>query len=448
LASNIKLARLPNINLTVSHSSPHALTISIDSDKKYQVMDGFGASLTEASSWLLAYRLDDTTRAQIMSDLFSANGIHLSLLRQPIGATDFSLDAWSLNDSPNDEDDFDLSHFSLKKDQTFILPMLKQALSQSHGNIKLIGSPWSPPAWMKTKRHLFGNGGSLRKECYDAYANYFVKYLQGYAERGFRLDAITPQNEPQYGPEHYPGLLMTPEEQAAFIGGHLGPKIRQAGFQTKIYAFDHNFDDNRINYPEKVLSDPKSRLYVNGSAWHPYCANCGHHRMSEITARFPEYSVHMTEAGSGTWIGDENAQFEDQMRHLIRTPRNFGKSVIFWNVALDQNSGPKLARVDPPGTNRGLLTIRSDVRNNITKNSGFYSMAHSAKFVLPRSVRIQSNQFDDVLENVAYSTPDGYVVLILINKQSKDESVAIQWNGKGFTFTASAKSGYTLRWKK
>lgn len=408
-------------------------------------MDGFGASLTEASSWLLSYRLDDSYRHQVLSSLFSKDGIHLNLLRQPIGATDFGLSSWSLNDSPNNLDDWNLEHFSMAKEEAFILPILREAMRQSQDNIKLIASPWTAPAWMKTLKHLYGFGGMLRPDAFDAYARYFMRYLIEMRARGFEIDAITVVNEPQYAPLHYPGMLMFPSDQIDFVGRYLGPMLKRSEFRTKIYAFDHNFDDNNVDYAEQVLNSNISNQYVAGSAFHPYCTAVLHEKMTKLHDLHPEKSVHLTEAGSGTWIGDESAQFEDQMRHLIRTPRNWGESVILWNVALDQAAGPKLPFVDP--ANRGLITIRSDQRNNVTFNSGFFSLGHSSKFVTRGSVRVESNQLIDQIENVAYITPDEHLVLILMNKSIKDLDIQVVWKSMRFNLLLSPKSGYTFKWK-
>lgn len=445
---NVFLKRLSDIQFSSQPHNVSNLIINVNPEVKYQTMDGFGASLTDASSWLLAYRLDDQKREEVMKDLFSKEGIHISLLRQTIGACDFNWEAYSYDDTPNNEDDFELKYFTMRRDDAYIEPMLNYALKMSSNHIKLMASPWSPPAWMKTRRHLNGNGGILRRDCYDVFAEYFIKYLQENKRRGREIYAITVQNEPQYAPNHYPGMLMSPEEQIEFIGNHLGPKLKRNSLKAKILAFDHNFDDNKVDYAEKVLSNFTSYQYVSGSAFHPYCVDVAHEKLTKLHNMFPNKEVHLTEAGSGLWIGNDEAQFEDQMYHMIRTPRNWGKSMIFWNVALDQNSSPKLRGVDPDSTNRGLILIRSDSRNNVTKNTGYYSMGHTSKFVNPGAVRIFSNNFDWNVENVSYMNPNGDIIMVVINRSTFTRKITIYIKEKKASIDFLPKSAYTLIFKQ
>lgn len=177
-------------------------------------------------------------------------------------------------------------------------------------------------------------GGVLRSDCYDVYGDYFVKYIKEYANRGSPIYAITIQNEPLYAPS-YPGMLMTANEQINFIRYSLGPKLRANGLNTKIVVYDHNWDDVGVAFVDTVLNEPSASQYIAGVGYHPYTSQINHAAMSQVHSRYNK-EVWLTEAGSGTWIGDATAQFQDQMMHLLRVPRNWGKGVIFWNIALDQ----------------------------------------------------------------------------------------------------------------
>lgn len=189
--NQIFLTKYPNINFknqsTSSPPFPSSFTININHNLTYQQMDGFGGSLTDASSWLLKNRLSEAKRAEVLKKVFGAEGINLSLLRQPIGTTDFSLSSWSLDEidvnsidnSKADGLDLDLKNFTLCREEAYIRPILDQALAVNRGRVKLFATPWSPPAWMKSRKIFFGNaGGHLRPDCYDSYANYFIKYLK------------------------------------------------------------------------------------------------------------------------------------------------------------------------------------------------------------------------------------------------------------------------------
>jgi glucosylceramidase len=277
-------------------------TINVDSNIRYQQMDGFGASLTDASAWLFRNKLSTTVYADTLSKLFTSIGINLSLLRQPIGSSDFNWEAWTFDDTTNNQDDFSLGSFSLWREDAYIRPVLDQILFISQKRLKLIGSPWSPPAWMKTRKHLNGNiGGILRADCYDTYADYIVKYLKSYEAKGSKVYGITVQNEPQYAPA-YPGMLMSSSEQIKFIAYHLGPKLNASSLGTKIIGFDHNYDPQGLQYAEELLSNSEANKYVSGIGFHTYTTP-NHLGMNNLRNKYPNKDFWITEAGSGTWIG-------------------------------------------------------------------------------------------------------------------------------------------------
>ncbi|MEH2349097.1 MAG: glycoside hydrolase family 30 beta sandwich domain-containing protein [Nostoc sp.] len=422
--------------------------IIIDEDTQYQQIDGFGGSLTDASCWLLKYKLTDQKRAEVMEDLFGQSGINISLLRQPIGASDFSWEAWTFDDTTNNTDDWSLNNFSLSREDAYIRPILDMAYKVNPGRIKIFATPWSPPAWMRSNKGLYGKGGYLRPECYNVYADYFVKYVKECEAKGIPVYAVTIQNEPQYEPDAYPGMQMSIQDEIGFIKDYIGPKFQQNGISTKIICFDHNFDDNGTDFAASVLASGAYN-YCAGSAWHPYCAgnSCVHEKMTEVHNRYPDKDVWFTEAGSGTWIGDDSAQFADQMYHTIRSPRNWSKSVVFWNIALDQNAAPKLAGVDTSNSNRGFLTISSDSTDSVTRNTSYYSMGHTSKFVDPGAYRIESNSFPDDIEDVAYKNPDGSKVVVLSNRTPNQKSVKIQSGSESFTYTVPEKAAVTFKWR-
>lgn len=212
----------------------------MDTAIQYQEVEGYGAALTGSSAYLFHHSLDPTQRQRILKELFDPHqGIGLSYLRLTMGASDFSLSDYTYNDLPGGETDFNLEQFSLSRDTDDMVPILKEIIAL-YPDIKLMGTPWSPPAWMKTSQNL--RGGQLKPECYPVYARYFVKYIQAMQNEGIRIDAITPQNEPLHSTAGYPCMLMQPAEQKAFIHDYLGPALRSAGIDTKIVIYDHNWD--------------------------------------------------------------------------------------------------------------------------------------------------------------------------------------------------------------
>jgi glucosylceramidase len=218
--------------LAFSKAAPTGAVIEIDDSQRFQTMDGFGYCLTGGSAELL-HAMSAPARTKLLRELFGtdANGIGVSYLRLSIGASDLDAQVFSYDDRPAGETDPTLAHFSLAPDEAHLIPVLKEIVAINPA-IKLMGSPWSPPTWMKTNGE--SKGGSLKPEFYGAYAQYFVKYLQGMQKHGIRLDAITVQNEPLH-PGNNPSLLMTAEPQAEFIGQHLrrrGSRLKSSATTT------------------------------------------------------------------------------------------------------------------------------------------------------------------------------------------------------------------------
>ena len=245
-------------SLTFGATRTPDLTITVNDAVKYQQIDGFGASLTDSSGWLLWNKLTEAQRKEALQMLFSpTKGVGLSFLREPMGASDFALSDYSYDDLPAGQPpisgDPDLKHFSIDHDRAYIIPLLREALALNP-ELKIIASPWSPPGWMKTSGSMVQ--GALLPSAYASLAKYFVRFVQEYEAAGIPTYAITMQNEPMYVPNNYPGMNMTAGEQAEFLANYLGPAFRDAHLKTKIMVFDHNWD--LIEYPIAVLSDAKA----------------------------------------------------------------------------------------------------------------------------------------------------------------------------------------------
>ncbi|MGV2882049.1 glycoside hydrolase family 30 protein [Paenibacillus taichungensis] len=445
LRTDARLTKIASKNFS-SNSGNADVTITVNENKTYQQMDGFGVSLTDASAWLMNYKLDNNKRAEVMERLFGTTGIGLSLLRQPIGSSDFAWAAYTYADTANDTS---LSQFTIDRDKAYILPMVKAAIAKNP-NIKVMGSPWSAPAWMKYSNNL--NGGKLKAEHYGTYANYFKKYIEAYQAEGVPIYAVTLQNEPMYEPSHYPSMGMNVQDQTGFIGDYLGPTLRNAGINTKIIAFDHNFLD--WNFPNQVITNLKNAgkgSYVSGSAFHHYDSGDGS-TMTSMNNSHPDKEVWFTEGGFGNWNDPQNGTssgFDNMMNEFINITRNWSKSIILWNAALDQKDGPAL--LSPNNTNKGMITIRnSDNRNdapenNVTYHKQYYLLGHFSKFVVPNAYRIDSNTGSEV-KNVAFRNPDGSKVVVAYNSSSSSKNVKIQWGSQSFVVTIPGKSAMTYKW--
>ena len=268
-------------------------TILVDASQKFQTIEGFGFSLTGGSAQAIL-KLDKAKREALLQELFSrkVNAIGLSYLRISIGASDLNETVFSYDDMPEGQTDLKLEHFNLGPDLKDVVPVLKEILA-INPNIKIMGSPWSPPVWMKDNGS--SKGGSLQPKYYAVYADYFVKYIQAMKSHGIVIDAITPQNEPLH-PGNNPSLLMLAEQQAEFIKNNLGPAFAKAKIKTKIVVYDHNC--NKPEYPLTILNDPKALPFVAGSAFHLYEGDIS--ALSKVHDAYPKKDLYFTEQYTGS----------------------------------------------------------------------------------------------------------------------------------------------------
>ena len=411
--------------------------INIDENKTYQQMDGFGASLTDASAWLIYNTLSEENCMKLMNQIFDKNkGIGMSFIRQPIGASDYALNVYSYDDVQKGETDFKLEKFSIDHDKRYIIPLIKEAMDINK-DIKIMATPWSPPGWMKTSDNMIG--GILKLDCYDSYVKYFTRFIQEYKKQGITIYAISPQNEPLFNPEKYPGMIMKPEEQLNFIKNNLGPAFKINGIDTKIMCYDHNWDME--SYPLLIFSDVEASKFIAGSAWHYYGG--AHEVMSKVHNKYHSKDIWFTEGSGGEWIPPVHDAFLDQMKHVIRIPRNWSKSIVWWNIALDNENGPSLL---DNSTCRGIVTINQNT-GDIIYNLDYYTMGHISKFVVPGAYRIDSNTYENDIENVAFKNPDGTKVLIISNRKKEDKLIKVEVSSKSFQYLITGESAVTFVWK-
>jgi len=407
-------------------------TIQVDSTLKYQTMDGFGFCMTGGSAFLIN-KLALPDRTKIINELFSndSTSIGISYLRISIGASDLNSSVFSYNDIDPSKTDTTLLNFSLKPDSVDLIPVLKSIIAINPG-IKILGSPWSAPAWMKTNKSA--KGGSLKLEYFSTYARYFVKYIQEMKKNGITIDAVTIQNEP-LNPDNNPSMYMTATDQALFVKNYLGPEFAKASISTKIILYDHNCDV--ASYPLTILNDPEANKYADGSAFHLYAGNIT--ALTTVHNAYPTKSVYFTEQ----WVGGPSNFAEDLKWHvknlIIGAPRNWSKNVIEWNLASDPNYYPHTS--GGCSTCLGGLTINYDVSRNVS----YYIIAHASKFVPMGSIRIESNIVSN-LPNIAYLTPAGKKVLIVLNEGNATQSFNIEFKKETVTHFLAPGSVATYSW--
>jgi glucosylceramidase len=416
-------------------------TIVVDESQPMQTIDGFGFALTGGSAELMM-RMSQASRSALLQDLFATDGSHIgvSYIRLSIGASDLNSFVFSYDDLPEGETDPALSRFDLAQDRKDVVPVMKEILS-INPRIKILASPWSPPVWMKTNGKV--KAGALLPAYYEVYARYFVRYIQAMQQEGIPIDAITLQNEP-LNANNTPSMRMTAQEQATFIKSHLGPELEKAGLKTKIVLFDHNLD--RPDYPLTILRDPEAARYVDGTGFHHYGGDMS--AMTLMHTAYPDKNLYFTEQMVTERPGSPSIAIAAQVKRLIvDVTRNWSRNVILWNFAADPLNDP---HTDDGGCSicQGAVTIDGD---RTEKNIAYYVVAHASKFVRPGSVRIAStNPGDrtislttdeerpevvrvatyenyDVLPNVAFRTPEGKTVAVVVNTSWQPVSFRIQY---------------------
>lgn len=448
-----KLEQQPDVSFS-SGGRSNSLKIPVDESRQYQSMDGFGAALTDSAAWLISNMLSVTQTDQLMHTLFSPEaGIGINYLRLPMGASDFITGGlpYTYDDIPCSVTDTQLVSFTIAHDQAYIIPILRQAITVNP-QLKVMGSPWSAPAWMKSPCTLYG--GSLLAANQQTYADYFVKFIQAYATAGITINAVTIQNEPHFTSAIRPSLWMEPGQQADFIK-YLGPALVMNNLTTKLLIWDHNWDEP--SYPITVLSDPAASPYIAGSAWHCYSTGGSVAALAAVHAAYPDKDIYFTECtghyeyqnGQGPddhFAGDLVWEFQNL---IIGATRNWAKTVLLWNLALDPNGGPMLpGSCGAPNTRcRGLVTIDPAQVDGFKPHVEYYAIGHASKFVAPGAHRIESGTYTGTLESVAFLNPDGSKVLIILNPlASTVQSFDVLWGGQHFSYTLPAQSVVTFKW--
>lgn len=421
----------------LSDADGTTILVTVDANTKLQQIDGFGAALTGSSAYLIN-KLPPLQRDSLLNGLFNRiTGIGISYLRITIGASDFSLSDFTYNDMPKGKTDPGLKNFTIVPDRADVIPTLKRILA-INPEIKIMATPWTAPAWMKTNNSL--KGGELRTQFYSAYADYFVKYIKAYEEEGIPIHAVTPQNEPLHHAANYPCMSMSAFQQLDFVKNHLGPKFRSGKVSTGIILYDHNWDNT--GYAISILNDAEAKKFVLGSAFHAYAGSVS--AMSTVHNAHPDKGLYFTEISGGRWATSFSDNLMWNMENIfIGTMNNWSRNVLFWNLALDQNDGPTN---NGCSNCRGVITLDGTTRL-VTKNEEYYALAHFSKFVRPGAHRITIHAKEVAqLYHVAFINEDGSRVFVAANNASTSVLLNVREGDQQHVVTVPAKAVITLVW--
>ena len=411
--------------------------IQLDVDAPRQSILGFGAAITEASAYMLS-RLSEGERAPVMHDLFSADAMALNVCRTCIGSSDYSTKVYSYDEGT--EPDPELKKFSIDHDKEVYLPILREA-RKVNPEIFLFSSPWSPPGWMKPNNSMLG--GAMRKQSFDPYARYFVKFLQAYKAEGVDINAVTVQNETDAEQEgHMPACLWAQEQEMEFAAKFLSPAIRKAGFDTKIWILDHNYSLWGRAIDE--LSDPSVYAAVDGIAWHGYVGDPS--AMTRVHEAFPEKNAYWTEGGPDVNQPDYQTDFTNWADQFNGILNNWARSITAWNVALDEKGKPDIG----PFSCGGVITIEN-ASHRITRSGQYWAFAHYSQHVRRGARVFATNAVGDTgvgstVSHSGFRNRDGSYVVVLANKGA-ERQIQFLVKEQALVVDVPADSVLTLQWQ-
>ena len=385
---------------------PSLPSVRVDTQRTFQTIEGFGGAFTEAAAvnWLA---LGAERREELLEAYFDRDRGHgYSLCRVHMGSCDFALGNYAHVEAPGD---MELASFSIARDRKALLPFIQAAQRVARQPLKLLASPWSPPAWMKTNGQMNG-GGRLRPEYRRAWARCYVRFIEAYATEGVPIWGVSVQNEPM-ATQTWDSCIYTAEEERDFVRDFLGPELEAAGLgDVRIVIWDHN-RDLMVERASVVYSDPDAARYVWGTGFHWYGADHFEH-VQQVHDAWPEKQLLFTEGCQeggphhGSWeLGERYA------RSMINDLNRWTVGWIDWNLALDQQGGPN--HVGNFCSAPILVDAASDA---LLLQSSYFYLGHFARFIKPGARRVLCAADRPDLETTAFVNPDGSVAVVVLNR--------------------------------
>ncbi|HTH38852.1 MAG TPA: glycoside hydrolase family 30 protein [Pyrinomonadaceae bacterium] len=414
--------------------------VFVDPRRTFQTFLGIGGAITDASAETFA-KLPQQKRSEVLKAYFDPkDGIGYTLARTNIHSCDFSSGSYTYVD----EGDKELRSFSVEHDRKFRIPLIKQAIAAAGGKLTLYGSPWSPPAFMKDNNNML-RGGKLKPDHYQAWANYFTKFVRAYEKEGISVWGISIQNEPM-ATQKWESCIFTAEEERDFLKDHLGPTMKKEGLgDRKIIVWDHN-RDLIYQRTSTMMNDPEAAKYVWGIGYHWYEPWSGGEMMFDnvrlVRETFPDKHLIFTEGCADSYDAAKVKDWtlgERYGRSMIHDFNNGTVGWTDWNILLDETGGPNHVQ------NFCFAPVHGDTRTGeVTYTNSYYYIGHFSKFIKPGAKRIASSPSRSSLISTAFKNPDGTVAVVVMNKGEAAVTFSLWLDGQAAEATSPARSIQTF----
>lgn len=394
--------------------------INLYPELTYQTLEGFGGAITDSAGYVYS-QMDEKSRVELLEAYFHPEGMNYQMVRVHLDSCDFSLGQY---EAVSDPEDRELKSFSMERTEKYILPMLRDAEKIFGKKLPLMLSPWSPPAFMKTNG-LREQGGGLKPEYRELWAEYLCRYIREFQRLGFTVRRISLQNEP-HAVQTWDSCIVTAQEQKEFLRDFMYPAMRRYGLEdVEVYLWDHNKE--RVYEWMRDVIDEETEPMVAGAAFHWYSGD--HFEALDLARQtFPDKKLILSESCIEFYKYDaDNALGAAQsMAHELMGDLNHGMSAFYdWNLVLDETGGPNYVQ------NYCLAPYLYDAQSKKLLPQLIQKyMYHFCHYLMPGSVRIGTSRYCDVVEATAWRRPDGSVAVVLLNKVERPMPVCLRMDGK------------------
>jgi|WetSurMetagenome_2_1015567.scaffolds.fasta_scaffold01102_9 glucosylceramidase len=387
-------------------------TITVTPATTYQSVTGFGGAFTETATYSLS-NLSAAKRAQVLNAFFNPfTGAGYTVCRTAINSCDFSVANYAYDVTSGD---YTLDYFDFSHDLKWTVPVIKQALRVPGADIKIFGSPWSPPAWMKTNNSMF-NGGGLKSDCFSAWALYYVKYLQAMRANGVPMWGLTVQNEPQ-AVQTWESCIYSTTQERDFVKNYLGPTLTQNNADVKLMIWDHN-KDIMVDRVDGVMNDANAAKYVWGVAYHKYAGDY-FDNMDVVHSHWPNAWM----LGTENSIRDTGTDAERMAHEVIGNLNHWSVGYLVWNLVTDYNGGPYQHRT---GGSPGPIVVDS-ATDGVKFLRQQYYMTQFSRYIRPGAVRIGcALTGGSSLEQCAFKNTDGFTAVTVLNRSANPVSFKVK----------------------